>query len=192
MTIFSLIKSECFNIVMTAQNKMKIMFQTHFSLFSKIFMLNTEDFKYSFLIENDISLMHCKIKRIIYKTMLNKTSRYTEYINKIMRKLVDDTSKQIRSLFKRCLQKKIQSTQFKSVITIIMQKSNKKNYFNAKIYKSIVLFNILSKILKFIIFKCLQNIVKACNLILNIQMKTCKHKLINTTLQLIIKKIYIV
>ncbi len=73
-----------------------------------------------------------------------------------------------------------------------MQKSNKKDYFNAKTYKSIVLFNTLSKILKFIIFKHLQNVVKACNLILNIQMKACKHRLTNMTLQLITKKIHTV
>ena len=169
-----------------------MMFQTHFSSSLKIFMLNTEDFEYSFLIENDVSLTHCKIKRVVYKMMLNKISRHTKYINKIMRRLVNNTSKQICSLFEKCLQKKIQSTQFKSVITIAMQKSDKKNYFNAKIYKSIVLFNTLSKILKFIIFKRLQNIVEACNLILNIQMKACKHRLINTTLQLIIEKIHIV
>ncbi len=54
--------------------------------------LNTEDFKYSLLIENDISLMHCKIKRVVYKMMLNKTSKYTKYINKIMRRLVNDIS----------------------------------------------------------------------------------------------------
>ncbi len=35
----------------------------------------------------------------------------------------------------------------------MMQKLNKKNYFNAKIYKSIVLLNTLSKILKFIVFE---------------------------------------
>ncbi len=55
-----------------------------------------------------------------------------------------------------------------------------------------MLFNMLSKILKFIIFECLQNVVKACNLILNIQMKAYKHKSIDITLQLIIEKIYIV
>ncbi len=55
-----------------------------------------------------------------------------------------------------------------------------------------MLFNTLSKILKFIIFEHLQNIIKACNLILNIQMKVCKHRSINTTLQLIIKKIHTV
>ncbi len=73
-----------------------------------------------------------------------------------------------------------------------MQKSDKKDYFNAKTYKSIVLFNTLSKILKFIIFKHLWNVVEACNSILNIQMKACKHKLINTTLQLITEKIHTV
>ncbi len=50
----------------------------------------------------------------------------------------------------------------------------------------------LSKILKFIIFEHLWNIIEACDSILNIQMRTCKHRLTDTTLQLIIKKIYIV
>ncbi len=73
-----------------------------------------------------------------------------------------------------------------------MWKSDKKDYFNAKIYKSIVLLNTLSKILKFIIFKCLQNIIEACNLILNIQMRVCKHRSTDTTLQLITEKIHTV
>ncbi len=55
-----------------------------------------------------------------------------------------------------------------------------------------MLFNTLSKILKFIIFEHLQNIIKACDLILNIQMKACKHRSINTTLQLITEKIHTV
>ncbi len=74
----------------------------------------------------------------------------------------------------------------------MMQKSNKKDYFNAKIYKSIALLNTLSKILKFIIFEHLQNVVKTCNSILNIQIRACKHRSINMTLQLIIKKIHTV
>ncbi len=177
---------------MIAQNKTKMMFQTHFSSSSEILMLNTENFKYLLSIENNVSLMHRKIKRVIYKIMLNKTSRHTKYINKIMRRLVNDTSEQIRSLFERCLQKRIQSTQFKNAITIMMQKSDKKNYFNAKIYRLIALFNMLSKILKFIIFECLQNIIEVCNSILNIQMKACKHRSTDTTLQLITEKIHIV
>ncbi len=74
----------------------------------------------------------------------------------------------------------------------MMWKSDKKDYFNAKIYKSIVLLDTLSKILKFIIFKHLRNIIKACNSILNIQMRAYKHRSTNTTLQLITEKIHTV
>jgi len=55
-----------------------------------------------------------------------------------------------------------------------------------------VLFNTLSKVLKFIIFKHLWNIIKMCNLISNIQMKICKHRSIDMILQLITEKIHIV
>jgi len=155
-------------------------------------MLNTINFEYSFSIEDDILLTHHKIKRVVYKATSDKTLKHMRYTNRIMRRLVNNASEQICFLFERCLQKRIQSTQFKSAVTIVMQKSGKKDYFNTKIYKSIVLFNTLSKVLKFIIFKRLQNVVKMCNLILNTQIKTRKHRSTDTTLQLIIEKIHIV
>ncbi len=92
-TILSLTKSKCSDIITTAQNKAKMMFQTHFSSSSKILMLNTINFKYSFLIEDDVLLMHYKIKRVIYKATSDKMLRHMKYINRIMRRLVDDTSK---------------------------------------------------------------------------------------------------
>ncbi len=55
-------------------------------------MLNKINFKYSFLIKDDALLMHRKIKRVIYKAISDKTSRHMRYINRIMRRLVDDTS----------------------------------------------------------------------------------------------------
>ena len=55
-------------------------------------MLNTIDFKYSFSIEDDASLMHHEIKRVVYKATSDKMLRYTRYINRIMRRLVDNTS----------------------------------------------------------------------------------------------------
>ncbi len=55
-----------------------------------------------------------------------------------------------------------------------------------------MLLNTLSKILKFIIFKRLQNIIEACNSILNTQMKAHRHRSTDTTLQLITEKIHIV
>ncbi len=73
-----------------------------------------------------------------------------------------------------------------------MWKSDKKNYSNAKTYKSIALLDTLSKILKFIIFEHLRNVVEACDSISNTQMKTRKHRSTDTTLQLITEKIHIV
>ena len=97
-----------------------MMFQTHFSSSSEIFMLNTINFKYSFLIENDALLMHHEIKRVIYKATSDKTLKHMKYINRIMRKLIDNTSKQIHCFFEKCLQKRIQLIQFKSTVIIMM------------------------------------------------------------------------
>jgi len=74
------------------QNKVKIMFQTHFLSSLKNFMLNTINFKYSLSIKDDVSLMHHKIKRIIYKVTSDKMLKYMRYINRIMRRLVDNAS----------------------------------------------------------------------------------------------------
>ena len=91
-TIFSLIKSECFDIITTMQNKAKMMFQTHFLSFSEVLMLNTIDFEYSLLIKNNASLTHHKIKRVIYKVTSDKMLKHTKYINRIMRRLINDAS----------------------------------------------------------------------------------------------------
>ncbi len=72
------------------QNKVKMMFQIHFSSFLEIFMLNIINFKYLLLIKNDTSLMHHEIKKVIYKATLNKMLKYMKYINKIICKLIND------------------------------------------------------------------------------------------------------
>jgi len=55
-------------------------------------MLNTIKFKYSLSIEDDALLMHREIKKVIYKATSDKMLKHTRYINRIMRRLVDDTS----------------------------------------------------------------------------------------------------
>jgi len=56
-------------------------------------MQDTKDFNYFSLIKDNVSLIYREIKRIMYKTTFNKISRYTNYINKIMRKLVNNALK---------------------------------------------------------------------------------------------------
>ena len=95
-------KREQLKLVTTTQEKTKIIFQTHYLLFSKIFMNDIENFDYLLSIETNVSLTNREIKWIIYKTILNKTSKHIDYTNKVIRKLIDDASKQMRSLFEKC------------------------------------------------------------------------------------------
>ncbi len=85
-------KSECFDIITTAQNKTEMMFHAHFLSSSEIFMLNMKDFEYLLSIKDDALLMHCKIRKVIYKITSDKTSRYMKYMNKVMRRLIDNMS----------------------------------------------------------------------------------------------------
>ncbi len=84
----------------------------------------------------------------------------------------------------------MQSFYFKKTITIILRKSKKKNYFELSSFRSIPLFNTLSKMLESMILKRLRYVVKAYNTLFNTQIKVKKQPLIDTMLQLIIKKIH--
>jgi len=66
-------------------------------------MQNTKDLNYLFLIKNDILLIYREIKRVTYKVIFDKTSKYINYTNKVIYKLVNNVLKQIYFLFKRYL-----------------------------------------------------------------------------------------
>jgi len=72
----------------------------------------------------------------------------------------------------------------------MLRKSRKKNYFKSLFFKLIALLNILNKILKSIILKRLRYVIKTHDILSNTQIRIRKQRLIDTMLQLIIKKIY--
>ncbi len=74
----------------------------------------------------------------------------------------------------------------------MLRKLRKKNYFKLLFFKFIALLNILNKILESMILKRLRYVVKTHNILSNIQIKVRKQRLIDTILQLITKKIYII
>jgi len=84
----------------------------------------------------------------------------------------------------------MQSSYFKKTITIVLRKLRKKNYSKLSFFKFIALLNTLNKILKSIISKHLRYIVKTHNTLLNTQIRVRRQCLIDTTLQLITKKIH--
>ena len=86
MIISSLKKRE--KLIITAQNKIKIMFETYFSFSSTMFMKNVKEFDYFLLIDDETSMTRREIIKIIHKINSNKTFEINEIINKTLRQLI--------------------------------------------------------------------------------------------------------
>ena len=177
-------------VVTTTKEKTKLLFKTHFSSSLTMILNDIIDFDYVNLILDDELLTNKKMRRAIKKMISNKTLNLNDILNKIIRsamKIIDD---QIRSLFERCFRNKVQSIHFKRVATILLRKSNNKDYTNFKSYKSITLLNTLSKTLKSIISKRIRYVVETHATLSNTQMRVKKQRFVDTALQLITKKIH--
>ena len=166
-TIISSLKKHK-KLITTAQNKIEIMFKTHFLSLSTMFMKNAAKFNYSLSINDEASMTRREMMKIIHKINSNKTFEINEIINKALRQLVRVVVEQICSLFDKCIKKKIQSSHFKKIFIIMLRKSRKKNYSKFSSYKSIALLNTLNKILKSIVFERIQYIVKTLKTFSNI------------------------
>ena len=83
-TIISLLKKRE-NLIITAQNKIEIIFETHFSFLLTMFMKNVAKFNYFSLIDDETSMTRREIMKIIYKINLNKAFEISKIINKALR-----------------------------------------------------------------------------------------------------------
>jgi hypothetical protein len=77
-------------------------------------------------------------------------------------------------------------------MTILLKKPGKDNYSNPSAYRSIVLLNILGKILKTVIARRMRYIVKTHNLLSETQMRIKRERLTKTALYLFTEKVYII
>ena len=75
-------------LIIITQNKIEIMFETHFSFSLTMFMKNIEKFNYSLSINDEASMTRREIIKIIHKINLNKTFKINEIINRALRQLV--------------------------------------------------------------------------------------------------------
>jgi len=66
-------------------------------------MQDIENFDYLLFIKDNILLIYWETKKAIYKIVFNKNLKYISYINKIIRKFINNTLKQIYLLFERYL-----------------------------------------------------------------------------------------
>ena len=166
-TFISLLKKRE-KLIITAQNKIKIIFKIYFSFSSIIFMKNVAEFNYFLSINDKAPMTRREIIKIIHKINLNKIFEINKIINKTLRQFARVVVKQIRSFFDKCIKKRIQSSHFKKVFTIMLRKSKKKNYLKSSLYKLIVLLNTLNKMLKLIMFERIRYVVETLKTFLNI------------------------
>ena len=83
-TIISSLK-KCEKLIIITQNKIEIMFEAHFSSSSIMFMKNVAKFNYFSLIDDETSITHREIMKVIHKINLNETFKINEIINKTLR-----------------------------------------------------------------------------------------------------------
>ena len=84
--ISSLKKHE--KLIITAQNKIEIMFEIYFSFLLTILMKDIAKFNYFLLINDETSMTRREMMKIIHKINSNKTFEINEIINKTLRQFV--------------------------------------------------------------------------------------------------------
>ena len=115
--------------------------------------------------QNRLIIDENKIKNVIKKTKLNKASKSDEILNKILKIMTDVLFKKFILIFQICVNLTYHSRAFRGAHTITLKKINKENYITSKIYRFIILLNIIKKILKSIITQRLINITEIHNLL---------------------------
>ena len=108
------------------QNKIKVMFETHFSSSLTMFMKNFTKFDCFLSIDDETSMTRYKIMKIIYKINSNKTFEINKIINKALQQFAHVITEQIRFFFDKCIKKEIQLLYFKKIFIIMLRKSKKK------------------------------------------------------------------
>ena len=156
------------NVAAMTQNKVKIIFKIHFSSSSIIFMNDIEKFIYSSSTDDDETMTRREIMKVVYKIDSNKASKINKIINKALRQLARIIIKQICFFFDKYIKKDIQSSYFKRIFTIMLRKSDKKNYTKSLLYKSIALLNTLNKMLKSIMSERFRYAVEMLSTLSNI------------------------
>ena len=83
--ISSLKKRE--KLIITAQNKIEIMFEIHFLFLLTMFMKNVAEFDYFLSIDDETPMTCHEVIKIIYKINSNKAFEINKIINRTLRQL---------------------------------------------------------------------------------------------------------
>ena len=91
---------DCEKLIVTAQNKIEIMFKIFILFLLIMFMKNVEKYDYFSSIDDEASITRREIMKIIHRINSNKAFKINKIINKTLQQFVRVVFKQIRFFFR--------------------------------------------------------------------------------------------
>ena len=86
-----------------------------------------------------------ELSKVIMQALSNKTPESDKILNCILHLSLPQILPLLLSLYNQCLRSGVHLKAFKQSVTVALQKLNKEDYRVVKVYRSVVLLNILGK-----------------------------------------------
>ena len=131
-----------------------------------------------------------EITKIIIIQIFSKISKNNDIINRILKWINNIIFSHLQRIFNVNIKTKYCSKHFRKSIIIVFRKSQKKIYSFATSYKSITLFNIINKIMKFILIKRINYLTKTYDLLSRTYFEIKKNTFTKHVLHYMIKRIH--
>ncbi len=188
----SLKQSDTDQMTMILKKKIEILQEKFFLSFSQININNITDSFILLTVTSDLHISEKEVRQIIKRIKVNKASDILNILNRMLQIDLAKLISILMSLFNICVIHRYHSKQFKKTQIIILCKSKKSDYTDSKTYQLIALLDIMSKALKLIMTKRLNNIAETHHMLSDAQMRMrCKQFMIST-LDLLIDQIHTV
>ena len=133
-----------------------------------------------------------KIHQTVFNALSNKTSKKDEIHNRILKTTFSHIVFALNWILNSNLTLKYYFKHFRKSIIISLRRSNKLDYFIFKVYRSIVLFNIMNKIMKIIMISRLSYAAEKHEFLSRNQFENRQRVFIEHVLHFITKRIHTV
>ncbi len=190
---FSSLKwSDTDQMTTTFEKKIKILQEKFFFSLSQININNIANSFIFLTMSFDLRISEDEVRQTIKRIKADKALNISDISNRTLQTNLAKLTLILMSLFNACVTHEYHSKQFKKAQMIVLCKSKKSDYTDSKTYQFIALFNIMSKVLKLIMIKRLNNITEIHHMLSDAQMRVrCKRFMIST-LNLLVDQIHTV
>ncbi len=155
------------HMITTFEEKIEMLQEKFFSSLSQADVNNISDSFIFLTVSSNLRISENEMKRVIKWVKVNKASNISEILNKALQADLTELISVLMSLFNACVIYKYHLKQFKKTQTIVLHKLKKSDYIDSKTYWFIVLLNIMSKALKSIMIKRLNDITEIHHMLSN-------------------------